>query len=124
MGLLGMLGTKYKSNQSGTRARIRPMGSMAVGTECMEAGHTPPGCKNPSPWEERCSFCGDSWDVGAKLMGRSVVSEGLTVQASLFHVELICSVKGCIVLHGYPLLSPTTWKPTCRKENALISSLY
>lgn len=86
------------------------MDSMATGVECLEAGHTPPGCRNSSVGKEKalCSY-GDSWAVGGKLMGRivlcPVVSEGLTMQSSIFHVELICYMEGCIVLHASPLLA-------------------
>lgn len=104
------------------RSKVRPC------WKCMEARHTPPGCRNPSMWEERAlCFCGDSWAVGGKLMDRCVqcpvVSEGLTAQPLAFYMEVICTMEGYIVLHVSPLLL-TTLKPTRRKESLLISSIY
>lgn len=85
------------------------MDSIAMGAECLEAGHTPPGCRNSSAWREALCSCGDSWAMGGKLMGRTVlcpvVSEGLTMQSSMFHVQLICFMEGSRVSHASPLLA-------------------
>lgn len=84
------------------------MDSTAMGVEFLEAGHTPPGCRNSSAGKEALCSCGGSWAEGGKLMGRTVlcpvVSEG-TTQSSMLHVELICYMEGCIVLHASPSLA-------------------